>query len=172
MLEAQTSREHAVTAGVLEDVALATAYHIHIARNHVGPRADVMLRIGHDGRMARGTTGRVDADGIIHIAANETKGIVLTKILLGGKRNLTNILRSLNRIWRNAQITEAFLIERRLQGDSNTRFQFLYLELSELLAWHFLDFWLPAFPIGLDGRHDFLISHVLVILFRCSLFFR
>ena len=123
-----------------------------------------MLRIGHNGRMASSTTGRVDANGIVHIATNETEGIVLTKVLLSGKRYLANILRCLNGIWRNTQVSQAFLIERRLQGDGNTRLQFLYLELSELLTWHFLNFRLPAFPIRFDGSHDFLISHILFYL--------
>lgn len=64
-----------------------------------------MTGIGHDSRMTGGTTGRVDTDGIFHVTAHQTERVVVTQVLLRGKRNLTDILYGLNTVGSNPQVT-------------------------------------------------------------------
>ena len=136
ILEAQTACEHTVATGVLEHIALTTAHHIKVTGNHISPRTDVVLRIDDDARIARSTTGGVDADSIVEVAAYETKRIVVTKVLLCCKRNLTKIVERIDGISCDTMLTQTLLVERRLQGDVDALLQFLYLQLLKLLSWH------------------------------------
>ena len=58
-----------------------------------------MTRIGYHGRMSCSTTGRVDTDRIFHITTHQSERIVIPQVLLGGKRNLTDIRYCVEVIW-------------------------------------------------------------------------
>ena len=71
-----------------------------------------MTGIGDNGGMTRRTTGGVDTDSVLHVAAYQTERVVLTQVLLRGESYLSNIRDGLNTIGRNTQVTQTLRIER------------------------------------------------------------
>ena len=122
-----------------------------------------MLGIGHNSGMTRRTTGGVDTNRIVQVTAYQSPGIVIAQIGLRREGDLTDVLRSVDGIGGNAQLSQVLLVEGGIQTNLDGLLQFLYLELPQLLTWHFLNLRLPALAIGLDGSHDFLVSHILVV---------
>ena len=105
ILETQTTCKHAITRRILEHIALTTANHIEVTGNHIGPRTNVMLGINNYTGVTCSSTGGVDTNSIIQMASYQTIRIVITKILLCGKRNLTQIVQAVDRISRDTQLT-------------------------------------------------------------------
>ena len=151
ILEAETAGKHTIAGRVLEHVALTAAHHIEVAGNHIGPRADIVLGIDNDTGITCGTTGRVDAHGIVQISAYQSVGIVVAQVLLRGEGDLAKIVERIDGIGRDTEFTETLLVEGRVQADLDGLLEFLHLQLLELLSWHRLYFRLPVLTIGLDG---------------------
>ena len=112
VLEAQSASEHTIARGVLEHVALATAHHIQVAGNHVGPRADVVLRIDYDTGVASSTAGGVDAYSIVEVGSYEAEGVVVAQVLLRGEGNLAEVCQRVDGVGSDAQLPKTLLVER------------------------------------------------------------
>ena len=78
----------------------------------------------------------MDTHRIVHIASNETERIVVAQVLLRSEWYLAQVIKTIDGISRDAQVTQTFLIERRLQAYIDCILQFLYLQLAKLLSWH------------------------------------
>ena len=84
-----------------------------------------MFAVSHNARMTRGTTGRVNADGIVHVTSYETEGIVLAQVLFCGERNLTQVVEAIDGVGSDAELAQTFLVERGLKTHLDGSLQFL-----------------------------------------------
>ena len=127
VLEAEAAGEHPVAGGVLEHVLRAAAHHPQAAGNGIGPFFQVLLGMQDNGRIAGGAAGRVQADALVKRNRGHAERIGFAEVLLGGERNLLEVIQRLDVRRRQAGLAETLLVERRIHAVLDGGFQPLQL---------------------------------------------
>ena len=86
VVRAEPAGEQPVAVGDVHQVAGTAAGGVDGARHHLGPDLEVVVRVAHDGRLARRTGGRVHAADLAPRDGEHAEGVVLPQVLLGGER--------------------------------------------------------------------------------------
>ena len=127
VLETEAAGEHPVAGGVLEHVLGAAAHHPQAAGDGIGPFFQVLLGMQDDRGIAGGAAGRVQADALVKRDRGHAERIGFAKVLLGGERNLLEVIERLDIRRGQAGLAETLLVERRIHAMLDGGFQPLQL---------------------------------------------
>ena len=150
IMSAQTAREQAVAVGHGEDVVARDAIGCQTTRHTLAPHPDVLTRVAHNGGITRGAAGSVYTDNLTLRCSLQTKGIVVTQILLCSEGQLLDVLYGLNVIRTNVQLLQLIAVEGHIMIYVLHNFVKTFtLERAHLIAAHTFFFRIP--------NHDLLL---------------
>lgn len=112
VVRAEAAREEAVAVRVVDLVPGLHAGEAEAARHEVGPGADVLGRVAHDSRQARGPRARVDARHLRLRHREHPERVHLPQVLLLRVRELREVLQLLEVRGVHAVRVELLLVER------------------------------------------------------------
>ena len=136
-MQAERAGEHAVAERDLHNVVARCAGGHDDARHAVRPHIQIVRRVTHDRGLAGGAGGRVDADDLLHGLGEQTEGVIVAQIGLGGGRDAADIVKRFDAVRRDAGLIQLFGVERHVAVAIIHRpFQPLQLQLFELFARH------------------------------------
>ena len=140
VMGAQAAGEEAVAIGDVHDVARPSAGGADRARHELGPHLDVGLGVAHHRGLARGAGGGMDAHDLLARDGEEAVGIVPTQVLLGGERELGEIVQVLEVVGMDAGRGKGRFVMRHVRVSVRQRpFEPLRLECGDLIAARHLD---------------------------------
>ena len=91
VMRAQTTGEQAVAVAHMHQIAGPGSGRAHAARDTVRPGVDIVLRVTHHRRFARGAAGGMNAHAALARHGEHAKGVIRTQILLGGEGELAQV---------------------------------------------------------------------------------
>ena len=142
-MRAQTAREQAVTIRNLHDGIFAATEHVNSAGEAIAPHLQVVFRVAHDRRLARGARRRMHAHAFGTRHGEQAERIGVAHILLHGKGELLDVFERFDMVRIDASLVKALLIERDVLIAANGNVaQTLELKFLELRVVHALDFFL------------------------------
>ena len=142
-----------MSAKATSEQTIAVAHLHHIARTYVAhgkdtchafrPHIEVSLCVGANNRLTRRAAGSMDATDLIHRHCLQAEGIFVTKVVLGSKRKLGNVVNRLDVLRLHAEFIHLPLVERNgLVASFHCCHKAFALQLSHVLAGH-------AFHLGI-----------------------
>ena len=153
VLESQSAGEHAVARGVLENVRVPYADHVHAAGHLIGPLVEVAGRMEHDGRITRCAARRMEPHALLQRDGHHAERIIAAQVVFCGERDFLQILQRTDAVCRDAILFKHFAIKRGVPRNLDCLLQPFQLELLQVGALHGLNFFLPIF-------HCFCFHHV------------
>ena len=127
VLEAEAAGEHPVAGGVLEHVFRTAAHHPQAAGYGVGPFFQVLLRMQDDGGITGGAAGGMQADALVKRNSGHAERIGFAEVLLGGERNLLEVIERPDIRRGQSGLAETLPVERRIHAVLDRGFQPLEL---------------------------------------------
>ena len=134
VLEAEAAGEHPVAGSILEHVLRAAAHHPQAAGDGIGPFFQVLLRMQDDGGIPGSAAGRVQAHALVKRDRGHAERIGFAQVLLGGERNLLEVIKRLDIRGGQPGLAETLLVERRIHAVLDRGFQPLELIGLDLRA--------------------------------------
>jgi hypothetical protein len=99
VVQSEAAREQAVAEGHVHGVLGLQAAGGEEAGAQVGPELQVVRRIGHEGGLAGGAGGAVDAGELLAGHGDEAQGMVTPQVVLGGEGQPAQIVQAFAWTW-------------------------------------------------------------------------
>ena len=140
VVRAQAAGEQAVAVAHMHHVAGSRTGRADAARHHAGPGVDVLQRVAHHRRLARGAAGGMDARAALARHGEHAERVAVAQVLLGGERKLRQVRQGLEVVRMHAGRVVLGLVDRRIGvGVRQRGFQALELQRAQLVDAGLLD---------------------------------
>ena len=159
IVQPQSAGKQTVTVRHRKDVVAVGPESAQAAGDHLRPDGQIAAGIAYHGGRARRTRRGVQAHDLRHRNGEKPVRIVIPKVLLGGKRQLDDIVHRPDIVRRHVHLLHFAAVKRRIVIDSlDELMQAFSLEGAHLLASHTL--------FGLVPDHGFRLFPTYFNLFR------